>query len=100
MKAESLLLSDVITHTSHSSIILLGLSVCVCVCVCVWETEREDMYMKERGVRVWVHMRVGVLCACEREREVWIRALVDWWTDELRDYLSLGRMNEEGEKKM
>lgn len=56
MKAESLLLSDVITHTSHTSIILLGLSVflfaCVCACVhatCEWETEREDMYMKERG---------------------------------------------------
>lgn len=48
MKAESLLLSDVITHTSHSSIILLGLSVCVCE-ICEWETEKGCMYMKEQG---------------------------------------------------
>lgn len=51
MKAESLLLSDVITHTSHSSIILLGLS----VCVCVWETEKGCMYMKgQECTRGWV----------------------------------------------
>lgn len=56
MKAESLLLSDVITHTSHSSIILLGLtafSFCLCAYGCAWcvsgRQPREDMDMKEGG---------------------------------------------------
>lgn len=60
MKAESLLLSDVITHTSHASIILLGLSVCVCV------GDREGVYVYERAR---VHTRVGVLLACEKEKK-------------------------------
>lgn len=62
MKAESLLLSDVITHTSHSSIILLGLS----VCVCVWGGDREGVYVYERAR---VHTRVGVLHTCEKEKK-------------------------------
>lgn len=55
MKAESLLLSDVITHTSHSSVILLGPRVFLYACVCAvcavfeWETEKEDMYMRARA---------------------------------------------------
>lgn len=53
MKAESLLLSDVISHTSHSSIILLRPS--VCVCVFVYNRGRVGERVRER--RLYAHER-------------------------------------------
>lgn len=59
MKAESLVLSDVISHTSHGSIVPLGVGSFKCVCVCL-------MYMKVQAHHCG---RVGVCEAGVKDKQ-------------------------------